>query len=429
MMWYKYLGVILLPVIVSFFYFPIVFRILPGVNTKMALAVIGCIFAGYQMARRTFPTVDKQLFIISLWALSISFITFFSMTYNDTSDDTYLTYIISMYVWLIGAYAVSTFIRWVHGKYTLTLISNYIIIVCVAQCVLALVIDQYLPAKNFVNHLIDKGDWIDSVHRLYGIGAELDTAGIRFSISLVMLGYLLKNAARNGLVKFIPFYLAGFIILAIVGNMVARTTSVGVLLFLFYLLLYRPTENPIFKKTLGWMILLAAVAVLIMIYFYNTNLAIYKYTRFAFEGFFNLYENGEWSIASNEKLKTMYVFPESMKTWLLGDGYIVNPKSDPYYTGKMFTGYYQNTDVGYLRFIFYFGIIGLLLFSGFILQVGKNCIKKIPQYKELFLLLLAVNFIVWFKVSTDIFLIFALLLFLDEEKEMNNYPIANENTL
>lgn len=331
MMWYKYLGVILLPVIVSFFYFPIVFRILPGVNTKMALAVIGCIFAGYQMARRTFPTVDKQLFIISLWALSISFITFFSMTYNDTSDDTYLTYIISMYVWLIGAYAVSTFIRWVHGKYTLTLISNYIIIVCVAQCVLALVIDQYLPAKNFVNHLIDKGDWIDSVHRLYGIGAELDTAGIRFSISLVMMGYLLKNAARNGLVKFIPFYLAGFIILAIVGNMVARTTSVGVLLFLFYLLLYRPTENPIFKKTLGWMILLAAVAVLIMIYFYNTNLAIYKYTRFAFEGFFNLYENGEWSIASNEKLKTMYVFPESMKTWLLGDGYIVNPKSDPYY--------------------------------------------------------------------------------------------------
>lgn len=233
MMWYKYLGVILLPVIVSFFYFPIVFRILPGVNTKMALAVIGCIFAGYQMARRTFPTVDKQLFIISLWALSISFITFFSMTYNDTSDDTYLTYIISMYVWLIGAYAVSTFIRWVHGKYTLTLISNYIIIVCVAQCVLALVIDQYLPAKNFVNHLIDKGDWIDSVHRLYGIGAELDTAGIRFSISLVMMGYLLKNAARNGLVKFIPFYLAGFIILAIVGNMVARTTSVGVLLFCF----------------------------------------------------------------------------------------------------------------------------------------------------------------------------------------------------
>lgn len=429
MIWYKYLGVILLPVIVSFFYFPIVFRVLPGVNTKMALAVIGCFFAGYQMARRSFPAVDKQLFIISLWALSISFITFFSMTYNDTPDNTYLTYIISMYVWLIGAYAVFTFIRWVHGKYTLTLISNYIITVCVAQCVLALVIDQYPPAKIFVNNLIDKGDWIDSVHRLYGIGAELDTAGIRFSISLVMLGYLLKNASQNRLERYIPLYLIGFIITAIVGNMIARTTSVGVILALLYLL-YKPTEKACFKKTVGWLIVLLMFAVLITIYFYNTNPAIYKHTRFAFEGFFNLFENGEWSIASNEKLKTMYVFPKSMKTWAFGDGYIVNPRwIDPYYNGKIYSGYYMGTDVGYLRFIFYFGIVGLLLFAGFILQVGKSCIKKMPQYKDLFLLLLAVNFIVWFKVSTDIFLIFALLLFLDEEKEMNNYPIANENTL
>ena len=53
---------------------------------------------------------------------------------------------------------------------------------------------------------------------------------------------------------------------------------------MFYLLLYRPTENPIIKKTLGWMILLAAVAVLIMIYFYNTLMGKEEYLRKFFEG-------------------------------------------------------------------------------------------------------------------------------------------------
>ena len=113
----------------------------------------------------------------------------------------------------------------------------------------------------------------------------------------------------------------------------------------------------------------------------------------------------------------MYVYPETLKTWIIGDGYFSNPKSDPYYTGEIYPGFYKDTDVGYLRFIFYFGVTGLLLFSSFFLQVGRSCIQRIPQHKQLIYLLLVVNFVVWFKVSTDIFLVFALLFFLDEETE------------
>lgn len=416
MTWYKNLGIIITPIIVSSFYFPVSINVLPGLNTKMALALVGCLIVAFQMGKRSLPTVDRQLFVISMWALSVSFITFVSMTYNETADNTYLTYIISMYVWLVAAYALVAFIRWVHGKYTLKLISNYLIAVCVGQCALALAIDQFKPLKIFVSKYIINTSWLESVDRLYGIGAELDTAGIRFSVAIVLLVYLLKNASKYVLEKYVPVYLAAFLVLVVVGNMIARTTSVGVVVGMLYLI-YSSKGTSSLKKTWWWLAGLVVVAVSITIYFYNTNPAIYKDVRFAFEGFFNLFEKGEWYISSNETLKGMYVFPESLKTWIIGDGYIVNPKFDPYYTGEVFTGYYKNTDVGYLRFIFYFGVTGLLLFAAFILQVGRCCIQKFPQHRQLVFLLIVVNFIVWFKVSTDIFLAFALLLFLDEENE------------
>ena len=409
MTWYKNLGIIITPIIVSSFYFPVSINVLPGLNTKMALALVGCLIVAFQMGKRSLPTVDRQLFVISMWALSVSFITFVSMTYNETADNTYLTYIISMYVWLVAAYALVAFIRWVHGKYTLKLISNYLIAVCVGQCALALAIDQFKPLKIFVSKYIIDTSWLESVDRLYGIGAELDTAGVRFSVAIVLLVYLLKNASKYVLEKYVPVYLAAFLVLVVVGNMIARTTSVGVVVGMLYLIYIFVNGRVGIIEIDGYR-------------HSHHHQACQPPPRFlqrrsAFEGFFNLFEKGEWYISSNETLKGMYVFPESLKTWIIGDGYIVNPKFDPYYTGEVFTGYYKNTDVGYLRFIFYFGVTGLLLFAAFILQVGRSCIQKFPQHGQLVFLLIVVNFIVWFKVSTDIFLAFALLLFLDEENE------------
>ena len=74
------------------------------------------------------------------------------------------------------------------------------------------------------------------------------------------------------------------------------------------------------------------------------------------------------------------------------------------------------TDVGYLRFIFYFGIIGIVLFMTFFCKVTQYCIQRLQDYKALCLMFLAINFIVWFKVSTDIFLVFALFLCLNSDE-------------
>ena len=76
----------------------------------------------------------------------------------------------------------------------------------------------------------------------------------------------------------------------------------------------------------------------------------------------------------------------------------------------------MGTDVGYLRFIFYFGLLGLVPFIIYFLKVARVCIKRFPTYRIMFLLILAINYIIWFKVSTDIFLVFVLFLWIESEE-------------
>ena len=86
----------------------------------------------------------------------------------------------------------------------------------------------------------------------------------------------------------------------------------------------------------------------------------------------------------------------------------------------------MGTDVGYLRFIFYFGLVGLLAISVVIVKSALICSHKFRTDRALFLLLLLVNFIVWFKVATDIFLVFALFLMIDKDKEEDVKPCPSK---
>ena len=90
---------------------------------------------------------------------------------------------------------------------------------------------------------------------------------------------------------------------------------------------------------------------------------------------------------------------------------------------KVWTGFYKGTDVGYSRFLFYFGLMGLITFSLFFVKVCQVCASKIKPYRDMFIIFLLINFIVWLKVSTDIFLVFAPFLCLaasvnEEDKEL-----------
>ena len=413
----------LVGILTSLFFFPFEFKALPGINTKMMLAVVGLLLLIFLFLQKKSFYVTKELFHLSMGAFVVSVIGLISVTYNNTPDYAYATYLVSMWVWLSGAFVVVSCIKGLHGKLTIPLVVHYLVAVCVFQCIAAQVIDHYPGVKQLVDSYIEQNqDFLNArnVKRLYGIGASLDVAGSRFAAVLVMMTTVLLDVKGK---RDLLGYLISYMIIAVLGNMIARTTTVGIILSLGLLLYYSriytfhlsTKVSRLWKWTLGVLL----VVVPLSIYQYNASPAFKKDMRFAFEGFFSLAEKGEWDVSSNEKLKTMVVFPEELKTWVIGDGYFDNPYyTDINYTGKTPRyGYYMDTDVGYLRFIFYFGIIGLLAFSAFIIYAGWLCREKWKDYQLMFLFLIFCNFVVWLKVSTDIFLVFALFVCASELKE------------
>ena len=427
----------LLGVMVSFYFFPIEFTFLPGINTKMALAGFGLVILMFQLARKEQPHIDKSIFNLSIIACIISLASLIAVTYNETPDYTYATYIVSMWVWLSGAYVVTTLIRALHGYVSVELVCNYLIAVCTAQCISALMIDSIPAFKEIIDTYVSGFGFVDTSKishgkRMYGIGAGLDVAGLRFSAVLCCIAYITSRIANTTRKGYIWIYLICFFIIGLAGNMIARTTTVGVALSLCYWLYKLFTPGKVQEKSHLWLWLLGitTTALLIIIPLYNTNPNFRDNTRFAFEGFFSLAEKGRWEVHSNETLLDMYVFPDNLKTWLIGDGYIENPiKTDPYYTGEVIGGYYMGTDVGYLRFIFYFGIFGMAAFIAFFVAITKNCVKKFPAQSILFILFLLVNLAGWFKVSTDIFLTFApfLLISKEENEEYEDTQSVHDN--
>lgn len=393
----------------------------------MAMAAIGLVVLGIQLGRSRNSIFSKDAVTISLYALMVSFTSFLAVTLNETRDYTYVSYIISMWVWLSAAYVAVKYMRAVHGYISVELVCNYLIAVCVFQCVSALVIDFVPAVKNFATtYISDLGptrmELMKETGRLFGFGAALDPAGSRFAAVLTIIVFIAARLSGSAHSKRIVWYILAFLLIAVVGNMIARTTTVGIIIALAYLLYASGLHRMAIRKSTGrvvlWFAGVLAVAVPLLVILYNTNEQFHDNLRFAFEGFFSLAEKGRWEVSSNEILKNMVVFPDNMKTWLIGDGYMINPHiSDPYYTGDYHSaGYYQLTDIGYLRFIFYSGLIGLSAMSVFIWKSGRISMQKFPTQKMLFWLLLAVNYTVWFKVSTDIFLVFALFLVIDKEE-------------
>ena len=413
-------------VLTSFYFFPFEFVFMPGINTKMVLSAIGIVSLAFLLAAKRKAEFDRGILAITLYAFAVSFVSFIAITVNGTNDQSFTTYFVSMWVWLAGAYTVCRAIKAVHGHLSVELVANYLILVCSFQCLLALSMDLYSPLKEFVDSFLGgtEGFMGKNEGRLYGIGCALDVAGLRFSAVLVIIAYLCANGSVC-VQKNIIWYIVAFLLIALIGNMISRTTTMGIVLSVVYwvycIARFAFTNDGANLKFLKWLGGSLAVFVPCLILLYNVSPVFYTNIRFAFEGFFSLFETGKWQVHSNDiLLQHMIVFPETFKTWIIGDGYAANPvalpENDPYYIGENYHGYYKGTDIGYLRYIFYFGLVGLAAFIAYFCRVTNVCISRFSRQRMMFFLILAVNMIGWLKVSTDIFLVFALFLCISKEE-------------
>ena len=409
-------------ILTSLFFFPFNSVLLPAVNTKMALAglAIPLYFIRGAKARNNAPAYG--MVGLSLCGLIVTIIGITSVIINNTGDYTYASYFVSMYVWLGGAYVVTRAMEAAYGKVSIRLVGNFLIAVCVSQCILAQIINAVPYVANVVDSfMVSTGFMGKHESRLYGIGCALDVAGLRFcSVLLMTTFFALNPKSKEHKTLERNIYISAFLIIAVFGSMIARTTSVGVVLCIIMCILYSLFNKGESSKVntlelTKTFIMFLAIIVPIIVFFYNINPTFRENLRFGFEGFFALAEEGEWDVRSNQQLLSMVVWPDNLKTWIIGDGYFSQPQNDYYYVGPMYD-YYMGTDVGYCRFNFYFGILGLIAFSSVFIASAIICTKKHPEYALLFWMIVIMNFIGWFKVSSDIFLSFAILICVGKEE-------------
>ena len=403
-------------IIVDFFFFSTLLSFTGSYNTKELMAVVGIFLFIFDMSRQRQFALSNEFIGLLAYSGLLSMAALFSALVHNTQERTYTTFFISMLVWLSSAYVAVKCLKGTHGKLSIELVGKYIVAITVVQGLMAVIADNYVPLDNFIMRNVPGLAWTKSEGRLYGFGttAALDSGGIRFAIAAILCAHNIKVAVQEERPKGLPLYVLAFLIITVTGNMIARTTLVGSIIGLAYLLIYiSPFSSKLTTATFKawiWIIMETLAIVIIVTSLYNSDQNFYRRTRFAFEGFFSLAEEGHWRTGSNDALMSMYVFPDNAETWLIGDGYFIVPGSDPNYMGTATEGYYMGTDVGYLRFIFFFGLLGLAIYSLFIIYAGRTCIRMHPDNTLLFLLLIAVNFVVWLKVATDCFFILALFI-------------------
>src|SRR5690606_27990338 len=113
--------------------------------------------------------------------------------------------------------------------------------------------------------------------------------------------------------------------------------------------------------------------------------------------------------------KNMWIWPGDLKTWIIGSG--------------RYDNWAFGTDIGYCRFILYCGIIGFSIFASFFVYNAAVFASKYRQYQDMFFFLLILTFVIWIKVSTDIFLIYALFYCIDMFNSHKNLHHQDEDSL
>lgn len=398
-------------VVCSLYLFPIALQALPSFNSKMLLAVFGMVIFAYEHGFHRRPTIRKDMVVVLALSLIFSLSSYFSVVYNNTDDLVFATYFVKMSVWLGGAYTVIYALRKRYGEVTFEIVIAYLGLVCAFQCLAAIIIDNSPTFSHFLDTtFIEMSQKYFEEHpRLYGIGASFDTAGIRFSCVLLGLAYLIKKAWSSFHRK---FFILLFLIVGILGNLIARTTVVGVIIACLYILLSLREwiKARITAHGILWFITaccLLAGAAFAARYQYDRSQGFREAFDYGFEGFQNLYDEGSFSTHSSDLLldNIFAVTPNNAKTWLIGDGYFADPINPE--------KFYMGTDMGYIRFIFYCGLVGLFFFIFFFISCTYVLCRREQDMKVFFFCLLVVQLVVWVKIPTDIFCFYALLLLSD----------------
>lgn len=359
---------------------------------------------------------DARINDIIKLILPFMIISVFSMIINMSSDMKFIRYGMSVFLAYYGAYWLAYMFYKCYGTLNLKILVRYLLFATLFHQLIALIMffdsSIYNILQSFVRSDASAMEAMDRTLgiRLQGLGASFFTAGLIYGYVLIILALALKQGVFN--TKEQSFILTSYMFITLVGIMMARTTIVGFAIGLVILFSYYVTSFSKFIKTFISFVLIISVLYIAVIYIYPSILSDFEgLFAFAFEIINNYNDSGEIQSGTTDSLLEMWgTIPSTLKTWLIGDAR---------WTAADGRHYYMKVDVGYLRNLWYFGLIGTFIyllynFNSLKLVLDRRCVfnKNVGCYAwiALFLYTLIINT----KGPIDLLLYIFPFLFIDK---------------
>lgn len=353
-LWFKMGGVIL----VLLYLFHISFKPFPYfLRTRLIIALIGLYF----ILRKERIFFDLRLLKLVLLTILAIFPILISSLINRTFDIWFVQNIVLTLFFLLSSYGVIKLLSNYFGK-------NFSIEDVLKLIVYAIAFHNLVTAMGFLFPIV--GNFINTIQnqdentqlvinsivefqsRFIGLGiGSFFTGGVISSLGLLSSSVLIVKE-KSKWMAFIQIIIFSFI--ALTGLFIARTTLIGFILAILYM--YTPfisVSNGVIRyyKKVQNRILLACLLLIVslvpLLYFGISQLI----ESSAFVHAFEIFLGDGGTTSSTEHMKSMYIFPDNFKTWIVGDGKFTDGN-----------GYYMETDVGFLRLWFYYGVFGSLFF-------------------------------------------------------------------
>ena len=291
----------------------------------------------------------------------MSLFTVLSSVVNTITENTFIIFPFQVIYLLLLSYCIYYITKRFCKVISFYVITRYFLMTLVVQSVIAIVMFVNQPICLFLFDLqgIDLTSRVIKMYfgvRLIGLGCFYFGAGAIYGLGLIaIMPFMLKAKNKQQLIKLILLYVYIFI----VGIFFARTAMIGCvfsIVYLIFCILIPKMCNKVFLVFRQFIIYLTVFGIA-LVFIYTSSPKLQEdygdIIDFGFGAFINLVENGELSTASSDGLTEYHlsIWPQNQKTYYIGD--MRWTKGD---------SYYGDSDVGYVRLLFYFGVPGVILF-------------------------------------------------------------------
>ena len=304
---------------------------------------------------------SKYVKDLLLALLPVAIVAFLSIVGNHSSDFYFVKWTIINALYFFGAYFLFQLLKHSFRNFTVGRLVDLLVVCAVVQLSLSLIMYFSPGVKDVLHPLIHESEIAKeamerAATRMVGFGTHFFLSGTTHAFILIMIAFSL-TLRKVSLFKSVVMMLS-FIFIAVVGSIMARTTLVGVLFAIVIVLLRRRGKRYFISGLVLSTIIISGASVSFIDLIGDDMEQLFN---FGFEAFVNFQDTGLFSTDSTDGMFRMYKFPTTWETWLWGDA--------RYEAGR---GYYMNTDIGFCRLIFYFGVIGLITYMYFEYYILKK---------------------------------------------------------